>query len=335
MKHISLFVLLLVSVAGVGQTTYTATGGSWTNAGTWDNGVPTSGSSAGNENVIVIPPGVTVSMPALSTITLTHVVLYVQGTLDFGILTVNALEIYGAGSGVFVQTGGQITSFLSLGYLYVDNTGDLWWPFFGSPATLNGPITMGAPNDPLPVTLIDWHVRADKGSLWATWSTASELNNDYFTIEESADGFDFWPVAQIEGAGTTFQQQNYSYAFSPLNQQADVLYYRLKQTDYDGSYAYSHIVSVDRGYFEFKAERMEVFPNPVREGQFYITNPNRVVRQVKVMDLSGREVLNEVYNGGNSSSRLPLTMPKVAPGMYQVVLIGDKGIESKKIYVAN
>lgn len=185
---------------------------------------------------------------------------------------------------------------------------------------------------PLPVLLINWAIKPLGTEIQANWSTASELNNDYFTIEESVNGFDYQPVTQVKGAGTTLQQQNYSHTFRPLNKGSQVLYYRLKQTDFDGTYAYSHIVSIGGLSNETK---MSVYPNPVKEGQFYLTNPNMVVRQVKVVDLSGKVIVNKVYREENTSYLLRLSMPKVTPGIFQVLLIGDTRIESKMVMVGD
>jgi|694.fasta_scaffold38805_4 hypothetical protein len=75
------------------------------------------------------------------------------------------------------------------------------------------------------------------------WSTASEHNNDYFTLEKSYDGYVFHVVDKIDGAGNSTHQLYYE--FHDYNLQPLITYYRLKQTDYDGKYEYSEIISID------------------------------------------------------------------------------------------
>ncbi|MBU3662907.1 MAG: T9SS type A sorting domain-containing protein [Bacteroidetes bacterium] len=73
------------------------------------------------------------------------------------------------------------------------------------------------------------------------WSTASETNNDYFSIERSFNAKEFEEIAQVKGAGNSAKINHYKY-FDALNLglTKDV-YYRIKQTDYDGKFAYSDI----------------------------------------------------------------------------------------------
>jgi len=75
------------------------------------------------------------------------------------------------------------------------------------------------------------------------WSTATEINNDYFTIEKSYDGYVFRVVDHLEGAGYSTHELYYEYHDYHL--QPFITYYRLKQTDYDGKYKYADIISID------------------------------------------------------------------------------------------
>ncbi len=110
---------------------------------------------------------------------------------------------------------------------------------------------------PLPVELKSFELVAHADFVEVNWSTASELNNDYFTVErrhEHAEQFE--ALASIPGAGTTNVEQRYryeDYAIAP-----GTWYYRIKQTDFDGSYSYSPIKSVTvsgKGFWQ-------VYPNP-------------------------------------------------------------------------
>jgi hypothetical protein len=97
----------------------------------------------------------------------------------------------------------------------------------------------------LSIELVFFYARPDKDKrkVKLEWQTASEVNNDFFTIEKSLNGTDWEIVKKVDGAGNSGKLLNYSaYDYSPY---AGVSYYRLKQTDYDGGYTISGIISID------------------------------------------------------------------------------------------
>jgi hypothetical protein len=109
------------------------------------------------------------------------------------------------------------------------------------------------------------------------WETASELNNDYFTVERSAGGEIFSSIGRIAGNGTTNNGNTYSLIdHNPISGTA---YYRLKQNDIDGTATYSKVIDVK--YEGSDVPVMDVFPNP--------TNGKEI--NVKVSGLKNIEVL--------------------------------------------
>lgn len=101
-----------------------------------------------------------------------------------------------------------------------------------------------APIVPLPVELTSFRANLAKTEVLLEWATASELDNAYFQVERMQKGQLFSPIGKVEGAGTSSLTHRYTYrdASAP----AGVLYYRLRQVDTDGSYAYSRVVTVHR-----------------------------------------------------------------------------------------
>ncbi|MEY4595502.1 MAG: putative adhesin, partial [Bacteroidota bacterium] len=91
----------------------------------------------------------------------------------------------------------------------------------------------GQGGNPLPIELIRFDGFNDGERNVLQWSTATETNNDYFTLKRSADGIQFEPIAQMQGAGNSTTIRNYEYVDnSPL---AGINYYMLMQTDFDGA----------------------------------------------------------------------------------------------------
>ncbi len=97
-------------------------------------------------------------------------------------------------------------------------------------------------NGTLPIKLISFNATLANEKVNCTWETASETNNDYFTIERSKDGKSFEGLGNIKGQGNS--NSNIRYSYTDNNPFFGISYYRLKQTDFDGKYTYSPIKKV-------------------------------------------------------------------------------------------
>jgi hypothetical protein len=97
-------------------------------------------------------------------------------------------------------------------------------------------------NGTLPVKLLSFNAILANGKVNCAWETASEINNDYFTLERSKDGNSFEAVGNVKGQENS--NRNIRYSYTDNNPFSGISYYRLKQTDFDGKYAYSPIKKV-------------------------------------------------------------------------------------------
>lgn len=95
----------------------------------------------------------------------------------------------------------------------------------------------------LPIVLVSFDGRYVDGMVELNWVTASEENNAFFTIERSVDGIDFEEVVIREGAGNS--QGTREYRATDVNPPVGRVFYRLKQTDFNGTFEYSELISVD------------------------------------------------------------------------------------------
>ena len=95
----------------------------------------------------------------------------------------------------------------------------------------------------LPIELLTFDGFNKKENNILTWSTASENNNDYFTIERSEDGVNWKTVDSIDGAGNSTQLLNYTTVDN--NFREVINYYRLSQTDYNGTREFFKIIAID------------------------------------------------------------------------------------------
>jgi hypothetical protein len=96
------------------------------------------------------------------------------------------------------------------------------------------------------------------------WATATELNSSHFIIERSVDGLSFEDIGQVKAANKAS-----TYRFIDTNPIADVLYYRIRQVNFDGQFTYSKIVSVKMGNLDNK---FTVYPNPMKDHLMVNTN---------------------------------------------------------------
>ena len=103
-------------------------------------------------------------------------------------------------------------------------------------------IYMSDPGFSLPIDLLSFNAVAAQDGVLVEWSTLSQVNNDYFNVQRSLDGYEWQDVVRIPGAGNSNSQIDYSWfdTAPPVG----VSYYRLKQTDYNGTEETFHPVSV-------------------------------------------------------------------------------------------
>ena len=109
----------------------------------------------------------------------------------------------------------------------------------------------------LPIELLSFEARFDGKKVDLHWITLSETDNDYFAVEHSTNGIDFEEIIRQQGAGDSEQARNY--LVHDENPATGFNYYRLKQVDFDGSYSYSQIRTVEVNN-DFT---VATFPNPV------------------------------------------------------------------------
>ncbi|PZR27567.1 MAG: hypothetical protein DI535_10100 [Citrobacter freundii] len=164
----------------------------------------------------------------------------------------------------------------------------------------------------LPVTLQSFTVKAVDNTALLQWVTVSELNNDHFDIERSADGRTFTKIGRVQGNGTTSIRQNYQ--FTDLNPLTGNNYYRLAQVDIDGHKTYSPVRVLT---FNLTARAMQLSPNPVKT-ILHILLPQAASGQdaIELYNLSGRKVLVQSVPAG--TTQLDADISTLAPGMYIV-----------------
>ncbi len=188
---------------------------------------------------------------------------------------------------------------------------------------------------PLPITLLSFEAQPVIENVAITWTTATETNNDYFTVERSKDGLNFEAIIEIDGAGNSNEVLNYKVTdFSPYE---GTSYYRLKQTDFDGKFAYSNVEAVEFGK-PVQSQEWTVFPNPSNLNGVYLKTFNFEESQLKVtlMDLSGKVISSSMINRDKTNNQFFIEFENIATGTYILELNdGNKIILNKLLLYSN
>ena len=160
--------------------------------------------------------------------------------------------------------------------------------------------TFGATNDVvLPIELLNFSVELNDNVVNISWVTLTELNNDFFTIERSVDALTFESLEKINGAGNSLSILNYT--TTDERPFMGMSYYRLKQTDFNGSYSYSNIKSV----YLNESSQIEAYPNPNENGILKIATGNTNPIDIKLLNSLGQIMYNAQSN--NTITELDLT----------------------------
>lgn len=296
-KRITLIAILSIGWKYTYAATIVASGGDWTVGGSWVGGaVPVSG-----VDDVFIPAGVT--------ITITGVVFYngnvtIDGTLSFiglfGRLSMNA------SSTVTINTGGQIVSSTTLPALTGIRIGANIIAYNAAidGTTVNGPasITSGG----LPITLVSFTADNSIDQIELSWATSYEENFSHFEIEKSSNGVDFRMIGEVESKGGLEMFTEYTY--NDLLPFAGMNYYRLNAVDFDGTFEYSDIISIQ---VDGSGPMVQVFPNPVN-GRFKLSmnfvpeNPGLLT----IYNFTGNVVFSSEVSNFQSEVLIPESIKK-------------------------
>ncbi|MBL7914124.1 MAG: T9SS type A sorting domain-containing protein [Bacteroidia bacterium] len=199
----------------------------------------------------------------------------------------------------------------------------------GTQTSLNNWWTLSSQSSPLPVELLSFDAKAQSGVVKLDWITASEINNDYFTVERSRNGYDFSDLLTVDGNGTTTSVSNYTaYDEQPYS---GVNYYRLRQTDFDGRSSHSEIKVVSF----IKAGVVSLFPNPFRGDIINLstTDANDAVEKVAVYDATGKLVYSQKAGDGFDSNGITKISigDGIAEGTYMMEISTLSGVYRERI----
>jgi hypothetical protein len=178
----------------------------------------------------------------------------------------------------------------------------------------------------IPVELLSLSAYHINGSVTVLWRTASETNCAGYEVQRSPDQALWHPAGYVPGHGTTAQEFAYSYVddLPPGIATTQTLFYRLRQIDYDGNFAYSPVVEVSIGAVPQTLALNAAYPNPASDRiSVRYTLPDAGTARIAVYAMTGQEILS--IEGGELSGAgehfLSMNTSSLAPGAYFIELL--------------
>ncbi|MFO7978938.1 MAG: hypothetical protein R6U64_09780 [Bacteroidales bacterium] len=217
--------------------------------------------------------------------------------MDVGTLIVGGDLLFGNTAyltmiGSTINVGGTICSYPGGGFATVYLVGDI-----NNPSTITSLHTCedvqfeNIDGIILPIKLLAFTSRVEKDQVILQWTTATETNNDYFTVGRSHDMHAWEVIGTVSGAGNS--NQPLSYQLADRMPYEGISYYRLKQTDFDGAHESFKPLAVEY-LFEKNHPNFKVIKSP---GQWKVVVPAGETWQVEVHALNGRLLVSQKATG--------------------------------------
>jgi hypothetical protein len=149
------------------------------------------------------------------------------------------------------------------------------------------------------------------------WTTQTEVNNDYFTVEKSYDGTNFNAIARVKGAGHSISPRSYSHIDREFSN--GMIYYRIRYTDYNGMSKVSDVNAVD---INLNEDFFFVHTDAgLEKAQVFFNNPSNCKQaELSLYDARGKLVSFQSYAPGPGTNEYDFDLNGLSPGIYFVVL---------------
>ncbi|MBL7919052.1 MAG: T9SS type A sorting domain-containing protein [Bacteroidia bacterium] len=176
----------------------------------------------------------------------------------------------------------------------------------------------------LPIELKHFFATVNSDDILIEWVTASEMNNNFFTVFKSADGLNWSSIAEVKGAGNNSSIKEYSVLDTSPN--AGINYYYLMQTDHNGNTKKFNMIFADFGN---KEGSINLFPNPFND-KVVITSMSEFSDTIlEVYDVMGKKV-NIPFQKQNNF-RIELNTSELPKGTYAIKIINLQKVVIKKL----
>ena len=234
-------------------------------------------------------------------------------------------------------TNDQVDDYASLLLAHYD--GSQWQKVVSTPSGSNtsgtiisdgfqssfSPFALGSSNsgNPLPIDLLSFGGECENGRAQLEFVVASQINNDYFSIYRSSNATDWNLIGEIEGAGNTSTQLTYQWIDN--NPISGVSYYKLAQTDYDGT---SEMFSPIAVTCEAAAvDGYSVYPNPANEVlniDLELENYQGDDVSIEVIDINGKIIQLQQVQLARGYNHVEVDLSEIPSGVYMINFVGTR-----------
>ena len=184
----------------------------------------------------------------------------------------------------------------------------------------------------LPIELVSFNGNCiEPNEVRLNWVTASETNNDYFTIERSSDGKVFESIGIVPGAGNS--SSTLTYLFTDDSPLIEINYYRLKQTDFNGVFEYSKTIATPCKNDDVSSN---IFPNPAQNQLTFTYNNTQKstdILSLYITNSLGEMIIQNTYKY-ESFIKENLDISILSNGVYHVIFTTNTTKEVHKLVVS-
>jgi len=198
-----------------------------------------------------------------------------------------------------------------------------------TPASFFRSWTLSNTLQPLPITLVEWDGQCEDRVVKLTWTTASEQDNHLFTIEKSRDASEWAAIGTVPGAGNSSSMISYSFTDDGAQ---GLAYYRLRQTDINGTNTVSNVIAAGCG-----TDNGIAIVNAWDDGDylnFVVSSTLDAVYDLTLMDAQGKLMTtraSQVINTGSTTLRVDKR--GIATGIYMVQLLNSTNVMSRRVHL--
>ncbi len=184
----------------------------------------------------------------------------------------------------------------------------------------------------LPITLTKFDgYHKESNTNYIYWSTSTEINNDFFTLEKSSNATDWELATTINGAGNSNSMLNYNWIDN--DPYPSITYYRLKQTDFDGKFEYFQIIAInskESGAFEIS----DLFPNPTT-GLVNFTYKGNDDKEllIQIYNPVGVLVKEQLINNLQNNVQNTIKVANLAEGLYFIKFLQEDNQKTSKLLI--